>query len=436
MKKLKWLLCFCMAILVLCGGLVNVKAEDVNVNSGTEVSDFSWKEKTDGTIYITRYNGMDEVVVIPTEIEGKIVSSIGVRSFANNSDLKHVIIPEGIRIGSNSFANCINLESVQLPEGLEFIPEGSFSGCTNLKSICFPTTLKEIYVFSFKDCIKFEKLKLPGSLTDIHQTSFEGCNNLTEIEFENGISEIDFINFPKFKLKKVIIPDSVKEIFGFRSSAFLSDFTIYANSNSYARIYANKKGIKFSCLNAHDWDSGAVTTQPTAIQDGVKTFTCTACKTTRTEKVPKIGLPKKGNPISEPNSNNTYKVTKSAVQNGTVEFAKVNKSTSNITIPNTVTVDGVVYKVTSVSKNAFKNNKKIKKVTIGKNITKINANAFYGCKNLKTITIKSTNLKSVGKNALKGINPKAKIKVPKSKLKSYKKMFSKKGQKGTVKIVK
>ena len=147
-------------------------------------------------------------------------------------------------------------------------------------------------------------------------------------------------------------------------------------------------------------------------------------------------MPKKGNPISEPNSNNTYKVTKSAVQNGTVEFAKVNKSTSNITIPNTVTVDGVVYKVTSVSKNAFKNNKKIKKVTIGKNITKINANAFYGCKNLKTITIKSTNLKSVGKNALKGINPKAKIKVPKSKLKSYKKMFSKKGQKGTVKIVK
>lgn len=436
MKKLKWLLGLCLMMLVVCGGGMSVQAEDVGSNSGTEASDFTYIEKTDGTIYIHKYNGTNETIVIPTEIDGKVVSSIGERSFADNSDLKHVIIPEGIRIGSNSFANCINLESVQLQKGLEFIPEGAFSGCTNLKSISFPTTLKEIYVFSFKDCIKIEKLKLPGSLVDIHQTSFEGCNNLTEIEFEDGISEVDFRNFPKYKLKKVIIPNSVKVIYNYRKVSFLVDFTIYANSNSYARTYANKKGIKFSCLDVHDWDKGTITTQPTAINDGIKTYTCTACKITKTEKVAKIGLPQKGKTITEPNSNNTYKVTKSASKNGTVEFAKVSKPTSNITIPDTVSVNGVTYKVTSISKNAFKNNKKLMKVTIGKNINKINTNTFYGCKNLKTITIKSTNLKSVGKNAFKGINAKAKIKVPKSKLKSYKKLFSKKGQKSTVKIVK
>ncbi|MBQ6843787.1 MAG: leucine-rich repeat protein [Agathobacter sp.] len=69
-------------------------------------------------------------------------------------------------------------------------------------------------------------------------------------------------------------------------------------------------------------------------------------------------------------------------------------------------------------------------------VTKIDKQAFYGCKKLKTITIKSTKLKTVGKNALKGINSKATIKVPKSKLSAYKKLLKGKGQGSKVKIVK
>ncbi len=36
----------------------------------------------------------------------------------------------------------------------------------------------------------------------------------------------------------------------------------------------------------HSWDQGVVTLQPTASADGVKTFTCAVCKTTRTEIIP------------------------------------------------------------------------------------------------------------------------------------------------------
>ena len=100
-------------------------------------------------------------------------------------------------------------------------------------------------------------------------------------------------------------------------------------------------------------------------------------------------------------------------------------------------VSGVTYKVTSIAKKAFKNNKKLKKVTIGANITTIGANAFAGCKNLKTVDIKSKKLKSVGKNAFKGIHKKAVFKVPAKKLKAYKKLLnSKAGIKKTMKIKK
>ena len=77
----------------------------------------------------------------------------------------------------------------------------------------------------------------------------------------------------------------------------------------------------------------------------------------------------------------------------------------------------------------------MKELTIGKYVKKIVTNAFSGCKKLKVITINSTSLKSVGKNAIKGINKKAQIKVPKKKKKAYKKLFkSKTGFKKTMEV--
>ncbi len=104
------------------------------------------------------------------------------------------------------------------------------------------------------------------------------------------------------------------------------------------------------------------------------------------------------------------------------------------TVPDRIKVDGKSYPVTEIADNAFQNNTKLKKITIGKNIIRIGKKAFYGAKNLKKITVKTTVLAKVGKNALKGIHQKAVIKVPKKKLKAYRKLFQRKGQKNTVKI--
>lgn len=43
----------------------------------------------------------------------------------------------------------------------------------------------------------------------------------------------------------------------------------------------------------HQWDAGVVTTQPTIGKEGVKTFTCTVCKETKTETIDKLGEDKK-----------------------------------------------------------------------------------------------------------------------------------------------
>lgn len=123
-----------------------------------------------------------------------------------------------------------------------------------------------------------------------------------------------------------------------------------------------------------------------------------------------------------------YKVT-SVKGTRTVQFTSGKKSAKTVIIPATIKVSGKNYKVTSIAKDAFKNNKKLKKLTIGKNIKTIGKNAFRGCSNLKNIIIKTNKLtaKKTGANAFKGINKKAVIKVPAKKVKAYKKIVKAKG---------
>ncbi len=137
--------------------------------------------------------------------------------------------------------------------------------------------------------------------------------------------------------------------------------------------------------------------------------------------------------------NVTYKVVSSSAK--TVEYCKAfktgSKTIKKVTIPATVSCKGVTYKVTVIGKNAFKNHKKLEKVTIGKNIKEIKANAFYGCKKLNKVTFKGTSVKTIGKNAFKGIYKRAVFNVPAKKYKAYKKLLKKKtGYKSTMRVKK
>ncbi|MBC5714330.1 leucine-rich repeat protein [Roseburia sp. BX1005] len=133
----------------------------------------------------------------------------------------------------------------------------------------------------------------------------------------------------------------------------------------------------------------------------------------------------------------SYTIKKNTDNAYEVEYkAPKNKKQTKIVVPDTIKINGVTYKVTSIAKNAFKNNKKLKTVTVGKNVSKMGANVFTGCKKLKTITIKSTKLtaKTLSKSTFKGITKAKTIKVPKKKLSTYKKLFKNSGLSAKVKV--
>ena len=185
----------------------------------------------------------------------------------------------------------------------------------------------------------------------------------------------------------------------------------------------------------HKWNNGKVTTEPTYAEEGVKTYTCTACGATKTEVIPKRNMEYTvGSTYQDISTNAIYRIT---VINQQVEYVcPIDKKLKKATIPSQIRIGNVTYKVTSIGNNAFKRCKNLSSITIGNNISKIGNKAFYNCKKLKKIKIKSKKLtlKKIGKSVFKKINKKAKISVPKSKKKSYKKMLTKKGLSKTVKI--
>lgn len=143
----------------------------------------------------------------------------------------------------------------------------------------------------------------------------------------------------------------------------------------------------------------------------------------------KTDAPKAGSVITDKKC--VYKVIKEGKADGSVvgelEVTGLeNKSLKQVKIKAKVKIDGVTYKVTSIGAKAFKGNKNITKVVIGKNVKKIGSKAFYNCKKLKKVTVYSKVLKKVGKKAFyrKG-GKKITFKVPKAKKKAYKKKLKK-----------
>ena len=123
-------------------------------------------------------------------------------------------------------------------------------------------------------------------------------------------------------------------------------------------------------------------------------------KITDSQQVTK--LPSAGTKLEDEKSGAVYEVTMANQAERTVTYLKpVDAEEKNITVPATMTMDGVTYKVTVVAENAFKNNKKIEKVTIEKNVTDIEEKAFYGCSNLKNVSLGS-DVNVIGESAFSG----------------------------------
>lgn len=358
-----------------------------------------------------------------------------------------------------------------IPEGIETIGDSAFERVKTLTHVTIPKSVTEIRGYAFERCENLSTVNLQKGIQTIGYGAFTECVGLTNLIFcgtkadwqavtidEDGREELESVLKYHELVKKEKVPatcgkDGSEEYW----TCSICD-QVYLSADMTQNPQELTAPIAIPATGNHSWDNGVVTEKATTAKEGIKTYTCTVCKATKTEKIAKLkptnsSTVKKGTKV-------TIKGYKYTVKNSSeVTFTGVkNKKASKISIPTTVKIKNKKYKVTAMSEKSLKgvkaktiivgnnvqtignsameNCKQLTKVTLGKNVKKIGKNVFKSDKKLKNITIKSTKLKSVGKNAFKGINSKAKITVPKKKYTSYKKLMKGKGQGKKVKIVK
>ena len=120
----------------------------------TNPNDFSYTYNQDDegksvSVTLTKYNGSEDTVVIPTTIDNLKVENISALCF-ENSEIKKVIITKEIKeVSKNAFKDCTKLETVYLSDSVNRIWDESFVNCANLKNLrmiavlppCFSTHL-------------------------------------------------------------------------------------------------------------------------------------------------------------------------------------------------------------------------------------------------------------------------------------------------------
>ena len=110
------------------------------VSAGAETyGDYEYTVLSDGTVEITDYTGdSDTELVIPSELDGKKVTSIGEAAF-ESAEITSVTIPDGVTsIGDKAFRQCASLETVSIPDSVKNIGDYTFNECGTLTLINIP----------------------------------------------------------------------------------------------------------------------------------------------------------------------------------------------------------------------------------------------------------------------------------------------------------
>ena len=178
----------------------------------------------------------------------------GVKSISNyafqNSGITTLKLPENlVIIGESSFENCANLTSANLPMGVTNVGARAFAGCKNLVSADLSPVVEVIGASAYDGCEKLTAIYLPASLRVLEGNPFTNCTGVSSFSmdpsndnfiYSNGVlldasgytliyysaantaetyvfpetvNEIGEGAFSGSKLKSIVVPDGITEIY-------------------------------------------------------------------------------------------------------------------------------------------------------------------------------------------------------------------------------
>jgi hypothetical protein len=317
----------------------------------TVEADFFYTTNSDGsTITITGYGGGTNVMVIPSSINGRTVTSIGDSAFFNNiglMNLTNVVIPNSVTsIGDAAFLD-MNVVSVTIPNSVTNISTDAFGNDFKLVHVAIPTNIVSIGDSSFQFC-PMGIVTIPNSCISIGATVFYGCG-ATNVTIGNGLSSIG---------------DEA-----FNGCTGLPAITVDASNPNYSSVGGVLFNKDQTTLIQYPGGRAGAYTMPNSVTTG-------------------------GDNAFTYNSSLTSVTLSSSLTSIGYEMFYYCTSLGSVTIPNSVTNINIL---------AFSECYSLANVTIGNGVTTIADEVFVDCSSLTNVTI-GNGVTSIGNGAFASCN--------------------------------
>ena len=313
-----------------------------------------------------------ENIIVPSEHNGKAVTSLSSTAFNNATNLKSVIVPNSVTaIGEGCFSGCGALESIIVP----FV--GGSAGKTSFDTYQYPfgyifgtssyeggTAVTQRYHGDSISKTTSSTYYIPSSLRSVTVTggnilrgAFEYCSMLTSITIPDSVTSIGSSAFNTCTgLTSITIPDSVTSIgsYPFRKCTSLTSIVVEEGNTVYhsdgnCLIETASKTLVAGCKESNIPADGSVTSI-----GGSAFNTCTSLT--------------------------SVTIGNSVTSIGSSAFNTCTGLTS-ITIPDSVM---------SIGSSAFEGCTGLTSVTIGNGVTSIGSWAFEDCTSLISVTFTGT----------------------------------------------
>jgi uncharacterized coiled-coil protein SlyX len=189
------------------------------VESGMETGYTDKKEKVSTLsafvgkgLRITAYNGFEtDRVIIPNEIDGQPVISIGEKAFMNTT-VSEVVLPKSLKaILKEAFRGCSKLKHIDIPSTTEYLGLRCFAD-SGIEELAFPPLMTEVPLGCCRECKQLERVTLGTRVTTIGPTAFEKCTKLRAISLPETLLDVKFWSFAETAIGTMIFPSSVKKV--------------------------------------------------------------------------------------------------------------------------------------------------------------------------------------------------------------------------------
>ena len=324
--------------------------------------------------------GLTDVILPNTII------SIGKNAFYGCSSLSNVTIPQGVKeIGASAFAYCTSLTDITLPNSVTVMDWNVFYGCSALTNVTLSKNLTSLYgTFNgcvaltsvtipagvgtldgtFAGCTALSALNLPPSVSYIGANTFDGCTALTGIYLPNSVKYIGERAFAATGLTSLELPAAVSYLgeSAFNGCTGLTSVSVrpanppvMANSNvfsyeTYGQASLFVPEASLSTYRSTDWWRVFFNITADAALNNAYTFESDGIY---------------------------YLVTGPNTVDVTFKDLNYNSYSGEVSIPATVTHNGVTYSVTGIGNSAFRGSSGLTAVSMPSSVTTISKLAFY-----------------------------------------------------------